>query len=327
MYNRIEESICRNQQMIDTVTFHQDRVLLNPGSIRSAIYGYPRPIHGFNVECIGPDTFRLSHKSTGLVAVFGFSELRYARVSLSRILFGDNGYLISRQSHITTALRAVDTLLDAISRKMSVTRTFSRVDLVWQFERAPADFHAAHSHCVHPLIRKPVVDFNNNGLEWRGTKIKIKMYDKLLKHSTRPGNVYRVEVELRGRRLRKILGHGQPITALDFLDCYATYRQLLCGFTTKPQPNISDIVDLIAYAQKLGLDLWPYWSCTYKNRQSRNRARKQLLARKLTYFAVDWKKLLPATRPFSKVDIDCQTGRVITTALFRIAPRKQKFCL
>ena len=64
-------------------------------------------------------------------------------------------------------------------------------------------------------------------------------------------------------------------------------------FNVKLSPQITAVVDLIAFAVRTKkVNLWPYWKRTYRNRQSLNRARKQLLTRKLKYFRVKWSTLL-----------------------------------
>ena len=105
----------------------------------------------------------------------------------------------------------------------------------------------------------------------------------------------------------KILGGGATITALKFEQCYSTYRNIILGFRPKPVPTIGNVIDLIAHAQKRRIDLWPHWSRRYKNLRSLNRARKELLTRKLQYFRIDWRKLLPPNRPRIKVDLNLTT--------------------
>ena len=201
--------------MIDTVRYKQFRRYSYPISLRDASVA-PGSIPDFHVHRAGWAKYVVRHEKTCLRTVFCANEPVKIEVSLSRVLFGHNGCLISRQTDITNALKKVDELLDKVSQCANPQRTFKRVDLVWQFKGDPAVFAGAHSNCRHPMIHTPTADHGNNGLEWKGSQIKILMYDKLLKQNRRLGNVVRLEVQFRGRPLTKLLGKGSPVTDLDF---------------------------------------------------------------------------------------------------------------
>jgi hypothetical protein len=313
--------------MIDTVRYYQPRTYSYPLSLKSTVVAGSVFVAGFRVECVGWDTYLITHTQSKMRAKFCANALRFVEVSLSRVLFGHNGRLISCQREIGDSFEKIDGLLNMFSRIVSNRRTFRRVDLVWQFKADPAAFANAHMDCRHPMIHQPAINYKNNGLLWKGSRLKISMYDKLLRHTKKIGQVVRVEAQLRGKVLSRHLGNGSEVTALTFNQCYQNYRDIIQGFRPKPVPKVTNVIDLIAFAVAgYNINLWSYWSRRYKKCQSRNRARKQLLARKLTYFAVDWEKLLPATRPLWKVNIDCKTGRVTRTAVLLIAPRKRKFC-
>src|SRR5204863_2048093 len=105
------------------------------------------------------------------------------------VFFGQNGRLISCQREIDASFAKIDDLLNMFSTIVNSRRTFRRVDLVWQFNADPAVFANAHRDCRHPMIHKPAIDYGNNGLSWNGSALEILMYDKLLKHTKRIGNV------------------------------------------------------------------------------------------------------------------------------------------
>ncbi|MBA2269126.1 MAG: hypothetical protein H0W20_00815 [Chthoniobacterales bacterium] len=168
------------------------------------------------------------------------------------------------------------------------------------------------------MIHRPAIDYGNGGLEWRGST-RITMYDKVLKQTKRPGNVIRLEVELRGKKLAQLLNSGIPVTSLDFRVCYGAYRRIVQMFRPIASPQCRDTLDLIAFtAQRYSIDLWPHWKTVYKNRQSANRARRRLLGLKLSYYKIDWATLLPNSRP--RVRIDVAKGKVTKTLLLTICP-------
>jgi hypothetical protein len=304
--------------MIDTVRYFQSRAYSHPLPLKQAIVAGGAFLAGFQVKCVGWDTYAIIHEQSKLRAVFCANTLRIVEVSLPRLLFGHNGKLLSWQSDINAALLKADSLLDRFSLALHSGRVFKRVDLVWQFQGNSVDFVAAHSHCRHPMMHDTPIEYGDTGLEWRGSKLKIKMYDKLLEQTKRPGNVIRLEVELRGKRMKSLLANGAQVTSLNFGTCYLTYRSIVQKFSTKLVPKITDTIDLLAFVQqKYSMNLWPHWKRHYKNPQSRNRARKEFLARKLHYFQIDWAKLLPPNRPFWRVNTDPATHGAIKIALLK----------
>jgi hypothetical protein len=310
--------------MIDTVRYYQPRTYSYPLSLKSTVVAGSVFVAGFRVECVGWDTYLITHTQSKMRAKFCANALRFVEVSLSRVLFGHNGRLISCQREIGDSFEKIDGLLNMFSRIISKRRTFRRVDLVWQFNADPA-----HMDCRHPMIHQPAINYKNNGLLWKGARLKISMYDKLLRHTKRIGKVVRVEAQLRGRVLFRHLGNGSEVAALTFNQCYQTYRNIVLQFSPKRVPKIANVIDLIAFTDaRHSINLWPFWSRTYRNRQSRNRARAQLLARKLRYFDIDWPRLLSATGPRVKVGINVQTGAVTRTVLLfnrRKSARKFSF--
>jgi hypothetical protein len=284
--------------MIDTVRYSQGREYSYICDLESVITGKGTFIPGFVVRCIGWDKYLIKHEQSGLCVVFCANRLEWVEVSLPRVVFGHNGKLIAWQRGIDVAVEAVDSILDRFSKITNARRVYTRVDLVWQFKGDPSLLYRAHRSCRHPMIRRTPIAYNNNGLEWRGSGLKILMYDKLLQQAGRNGNVIRVEVQFRGVRLRKLLGNSQTVTNLRFRRCYSTFRRIIKKFSPKLLPVISKPVDLIAFAAaRHNVDLWPHWEKTYKNRQSLNRARNQFRASKLRYFRVRWSKLLPPSHP------------------------------
>lgn len=302
--------------MIDTVRYYQSRTYRYTVPLKQAIAVGGGFLAGYSVRCVGWDTYVIIHKDSGLRAIFCAGALRRVEVSLPRLLFKRNGKLLSSQRDIDASLNEADALLDLFSSALSHRRVFTRVDLVWQFKGNPVEFAAAHAHCCHPMIHQPARDFRNSGLEWQGSQTKILMYDKSLEQTGRPGNVVRVEIQLKGGKLRKVLGRGVDLTSLTFRKCYHEYRSIILRFSPKPIPLVSDAIDLIAFARQVhGIDLWQHWQRNYTSRQSLNRARRQLLLRKVDYSSIDWLKMLPLGLPCRKTETHSATALAVNVYL------------
>lgn len=186
------------------------------------------------------------------------------------------------------------------------------------------------------MIQRLPIDYGNNGLEWRGWRMNILMYDKILRETRKPGNIMRAEIQLSRERLIKELGSGQSVTVLKFNRCYRIFRGLIKKFnsvrtkkygvmpskkySTILVPRISNVIELIAFAEKRrGIDLWPHFAINYKNQQSRNRKLKELRACKLKYFRLDWSKLLPKSGPRWRAEFDATNGKTISILKIRNA--------
>jgi hypothetical protein len=122
-----------------------------------------------------------------------------------------------------------------------------------------------------------------------------------------------VEVQLRGRRLKKYLAHdAEEVEVLRLSNCYRAYRELLLGFTIAKPPAISSWAHFFALAQLAG---WTYEDCTPfalwavgKSKEHVRRMRRQMAAVRLEYFEFDFSTLLPADELPPIIEVDC-TGR------------------
>lgn len=304
--------------MIDTVRYRQSRIYSYRSNLAKAACGAHVFLPGFTVKpSFGADSVIVTHTQTRLRTRIWGSFVVWVEVSLPKVLFGHNGRLLSSQDEIDSAFRRVDRILDRFSTGSNHGREFSRVDLVWQFKGDPKVFANAHRDSRHPMIHRSAIDYGGNQLVWQGSKLRIGMYDKVLEQTRkRTGDVMRVEIQLRGDRLRKVFGLTTAMTHLDFLESYRTYRSIIRKFSPKPVPRVSRPVDLIAFAAtRHSVNLWPHWKGHFKNSQALSRARRELLARKLKYSRIDWSELLPAKRPFWKAETGRVLGRTAKIAL------------
>jgi hypothetical protein len=212
--------------MIDTVRFSQTWKLRPdiPQTWKSTTHTYD---HVDETQTqVARRRWLLTHESTGLRAVGSGNTIEYVECSLPRLLHGTNGMLLRDQLEIDLALQKLDLLLDEIGDPLDNTRSFSRVDLVWQFRGDPGLLINAHRNCRHKNIRADPLCSERGSLTWAGSQVRIRFYDKLRQMTKKPGDVIRVEVQLRGSLLRERFGS-------DFDECYKVYRQVLLGFCLK----------------------------------------------------------------------------------------------
>jgi hypothetical protein len=189
-------------------------------------------------------------------------------------------------------------LLKQIGTQLTALRYFTRVDLVWQFRGDPAAFIMAHRNCRHRSIRKEAGSFNNNSLFWQGAEMRVSMYDKVLEQTRKPGDVVRVEVQLRGTRLKNALGDGEKVPGLDLALCYSAYREILLGFAPATLPKIGSVAELLALAERhnwtadgvRAFDLWAH----QKSARQVARVRQQMAALRPEIHQIDWAALLPS---------------------------------
>jgi hypothetical protein len=175
------------------------------------------------------------------LTIFGNGEtIDGYKVSLPALVHGSNLSLITSQEEIDTALMRASALINQVAdfNPRAVDLHFTRVDLALHHSPPgipPSAFFASFKNCRTMRIRGNTVSYwvmaNPSGISLNGTALTIKAYDKVLKHTGRPGAVTRIELELRREVLMSLLGNpdgGYP-RRLSFDRCYRVYRELLLG--------------------------------------------------------------------------------------------------
>jgi hypothetical protein len=294
--------------MIDTVRLffphechpdlHSDWDLTTHTSDKIRADGHPAQTVGFTYL----------HRPTRLRARGRDQMIEWVETSLSRLLFGHNGRLITSQKEIDQAMLRLSRLLKQVGTQRTALRYFTRVDLVWQFRGDPNAFIIAHRNCRHRSIRKDAGSFDHNSLFWKGSNMRVSMYDKAREQTGKPGDVVRVEVQLRGQRLKTALGDGEKVTGLDLDLCYQAYRQILLGFTPPALPLIGTVAELLALGERHhwtahGVPAFDLWARGKSARQV-SRVRQQMAALRPEVHEIDWEALLPARSLPPIVDVD-----------------------
>jgi hypothetical protein len=254
------------------------------------------------------DTFDFDDPITGYHGHGDNGYLRYHRVSLSRLLHGDNGRLIKNQAELDGAIAKLLRMAKELGRPAIPTPHFTRVDLAWQFADDPARFVLAHRHCRHPRIHADAVCHGKRSLYFKGAEMRITMYDKIRERHHRDGDIVRVEVQLHGERLKEELGRGDRVTALNFDACYEAYRRTLLGFVPPAIPAVGNIAQFLAIGEQDG---WqhegvPAFDVYTAGMSERNMRRlRQDMARLIpSVHGIDWRQLLPADGPPAPVEIE-----------------------
>ncbi len=242
----------------------------------------------------------LSDPETGLRVGGREESSRWLEVSLPRLLFETNGYVIRNQGQLEQAISRLNEIAATVTefQRTSFKTRVTRLDLVGQFLVEPADMMAAHRETSHPLIRGRKSHYEGESLHFVGKERHCRIYDKVKEMSKVPGHVTRVEWQLRGKALSSAFGlEHVSMEDLTIEGCYQAYRNLCVRFTPTALPCDSNLYDLLSVAGKegttvMGLSVFDYWS-RGKNRKTVSRVRREVAKRRSETFKIDWTELIP----------------------------------
>jgi hypothetical protein len=245
---------------------------------------------------------RLEEKTTSLRIGGTRFAAEWIEASLPKLLHGHNGMLIDNQRELDDALNKLYKLVDEVCDPAddAADDTFIRVDLAWQFKGDPEAFKAAHRNCHHRRIRKDAGEYDGQGIYWKGTQLRVRFYDKCLSQLKRPGDVVRVEVQLRGNTLRKAFTgseHGD-LRTLSFWRCYEVFREFVCGFCPAPIPRVPNLAHLLTLGEveewktKAGVSQFDIWKIGVSPRHV-SRMRRDMASLRPKVHHIDWETLLP----------------------------------
>lgn len=291
--------------MIDTVRFTTSRKVTGPAFRKN----------GF-LKLLKNSAIRVRITRTGNVEYVTTVE-----ASLPKVAFGNNVRLLETKDEFTRAWEEVFRHLDSISENGPIYLT--RVDLCWNYQGEPLEFFLAHEVLNHPMIRKAVNSYDDpkrkarivstrdsatrTGLDWQGSKIRIRFYDKTkdAKKRGQKEKLIRAEVQLRGSLLRKLLGgdEKQHLQNLPWETCYPVFRNILKKF---PNPKVISILDGQDQINLAALDKGiPVLDILGKGRHRTtvHRLRKRLGRVQLRKYRIDWSWMLPEQFPPPKTVI------------------------
>lgn len=239
------------------------------------------------------------HSESGLRIGGRAPFLDNLEVSLPRLLHGHNGMLIASEQELIDAFVRIDSLVSQLGQPQWECVEFRRVDFAWHFRGRFADYANAYRDAKFRRVRRPAGGYEDESIFWKGRSLHLRIYDKVrqVTKKSQPGNVVRVELQIRNPKLRELLGDGERVTDLRFDRCYAVFRSLLQGFTPTTVPSVSNIADIFVMAdiegcRPHGMSLFQHWAQTRSPRQV-SRMRQQMAAVRLKYFKHDFATLLP----------------------------------
>lgn len=288
--------------------------LIMPDTIRAKVSGYR-----LETESLPPDWKRsnysteastghasvvtrssciLTHVPSGLRVGVNNREVRWVEFSVLRVLFGTNEVLSTGQDEIERGICKALQIISQVANLRNAPWRFTRVDIAIHVPGRISEFIPAHEQCRCPGIKRLPVVYPGESINWYGSRLKVRMYDKSLEQRGIEGSYVRVEVELHGPVLEKHLGGGKPVSELRHDACYEALRNIVLGLCPRGVSKASSIASLLALADadgcvtRTGERLSAVYLRSVTKRQTFN-IRRDMAAQRPQYFGIDWHELLP----------------------------------
>lgn len=232
------------------------------------------------------------HKETGLRVGGSFYSSSWLEVSLPRLYYGSNGYLL-RPKDINPALSAAFDLAGSVVEVIKPEK-LTRYDLCHHFLGDAKDYVCSLRGLKHKRVRRVAVEWFESGLEWPGTNVFIRLYDKNEEMNKSPGEIQRLEFQIRKSMLRNIWSLEE---GLNPEKCFKQYRELCSEFATRSVPRIGSVSDFLCWlkAERVminGIDPVERFLAS-KSRASRYRIEKDLNTVRLEFFDAKFSSQLP----------------------------------
>jgi hypothetical protein len=229
---------------------------------------------------------KYQHRESGLRLYGPDGRATSMEVSLPRLLNGCNGILLRPDQVNEAYVKALDVSSNVLEGFDCVDlEKLTRLDLVHHFEGWAFDFVCALRGLKHKGVRNKQVEWFESGLEWPGRNLYIRLYDKKLELSGRPGRVQRLEAQLRGKKLPDVWSSSG---GFNVELCYEQYRTICRGFSSRVIPNLGTLAELLHWlkSKEVTVDgICPverFLSC--KSERQRRRLRKALNDVSLQFF-------------------------------------------
>jgi hypothetical protein len=248
----------------------------------------------------------LQHIATGLRAAippncaFAIVEVSLPRISKPR---RGNSDLITSDKEIQRAFRKIPGLVrEVFDVPANSAFEIRRVDIAWQLKGRIQNFILGHWNLRHPEINKTARIYVDESIYWLGDEMLIRIYDKVLKDTKRPGNIVRVEVELKKRKLHAEFSPKATLQNLTCSNCLKVLRRKLRQFQPRAVVQIKSRGDFLYHAivEKWKIkdrDASDFILNSYGHKKSRTRALKSVQRHKLKACKIDWQRLVPKTMP------------------------------
>lgn len=253
------------------------------------------------------------HTSSGLRVGGSAEAAEWVEVSLPRLVYAHNG-IVLRPEDLEKAYATLERLL-TIAAPAARLNKLLRLDLVCQFQADVRDWIVMLRNSPHPRVRRKSKEWFDSGLTWPGQYVYVNLYDKSLEKFKRPGNVARLEFQLKGRAIADGLWTS---AGFNFQACYNHYRTLCLGFEARSLPAPSNLVEFLAWLDRSNVlieglrpvDVY----LGHKGRSQRYNLRKQIRRASYEVKCIDWQSLLPESS-FPEW-VDCKADGETTAVIF-----------
>lgn len=276
--------------MIDTVRFK-----LNPVRFRGLeLPGwemYKRIAPGEDGSPVESSWYQ--HKETALRIGGPSDQSSWMEVSLPRLFYGSNGYLLRPADMNSAAVAAFDLASDVLVDYVA-PEGLSRYDLVHHFTGEARDYVCSLRGLKHKRVRRVAVEWFESGLEWPGTNVYIRLYDKRAEMERKPGDIQRLEFQLRKKALNAVWSLDK---GFDATKCFNQFKDLSAQFSTRSVPRIGSMNELLCWlrSEKVtvnGIDPVERFMAT-RSRAQRYRIEKDLNSVRLEFFDARFTSQLP----------------------------------
>lgn len=276
--------------MLDTV-----KIALAPASFKVGIPNAWELKKGNRWDDSGQVSWKLcQHKESGL-RVFesiGHNCSLTVEVSLPRLLYGSNGYLLRADDVNKAYFKALDIVSNVVGR-VQVDK-LNRVDLVHHFRGEAWEYTQALHGLGHKMVRRKQVAYFDSGLEWPGKNMHLRLYDKSAEMYKQPGMVQRLEAQLRGDKIDRVSLSDQ---GFDAANLYDYYRDICAGFRSRRLPRVGSVEALLVWMKQeqvliSGVDPVERY-LAYKSTRTQRRIRQSLNSASLDYFDANFLQHLP----------------------------------
>lgn len=241
-------------------------------------------------------TWLWQHHETGMRIGGNEYGARWAEVSAPRVLFGANHRCIRNADQLSQALYGSCEIARQILPGFEFNH-FTRVDLVYQFRKDPRWLVSVHRNQRHPWVRSHGCEWFGESISWIGKETRIRLYDKAKEVENKAGDVARLEAQLRGAKLRKLIaGHQKrKVEALTWDRCLRAYEWLLMGFQPVSAAKVSGLTEFLVLAEQEGwrasdgrtaVEIW----LEQKSDRQRRRTRREMNRVRLKRNEWDWWK-------------------------------------
>jgi hypothetical protein len=266
---------------------------------RSELHGTEKTDTGYRM---------LQHQTTGLRVGGSPSDALWLETSMPRLVHPSNGILL-RPGQVPLAVERCRELLDAAAPASSLEE-MTRADLALHFREHPDNVIQALRGLKHPKVRRAAREFFGTGLEWPGANVHARFYDKRMEQDRRPGDVMRLEFQVRGRKHLPAIWNGRDF---DMATAHRSYRRLALGFQPRPLTRPADLAGFLAWLDRSNVlvrDERP--AEVFLSMKSSVRYRQHLRAQMrraiVPEFVLDFTRLIPETGSPEWIDCPPDSG-------------------